>query len=395
MHTTRVSPSEAREVEAPPPARLIGVDVARGLAVLGMFAAHVGPPGWLHTLVAGRSAALFAVLAGLSIALLSGGSAPIAGTRSRVVLRIAIRAVVLFVLGLALSALQAPVMVILTSYGVLFLLSIPVLRWRATALAVLAAVFAVAGPLVSFFIRQGMGQATEFGATPGFDDFGSLAGIGTAFQNILLTGAYPVLTWIPFVLAGMALGRLELRAVRGRIAVIGAGLALLGYGGSWLAMTVFGGRDRVVELMGGALPPEMVDMLLSTGFGAVPTTDPVFLLSAGAHSGSPFEIIGATGSALLVVGVCLFVERTGVLLPVASVGALALTAYAGHIVALAAVGTSRLGPIREAWPWIPLLVLVVSTLAIATTWRALLGRGPLERVLHRVSTVPASWFGQR
>jgi len=66
--------------------RITGVDVARGLAVLGMLTAHVGPGGpddpwpWsLAQVVDGRSAALFVLLSGVSVALISGGSSPVIG----------------------------------------------------------------------------------------------------------------------------------------------------------------------------------------------------------------------------------------------------------------------------------------------------------------------------
>ena len=61
-----------------PTARLVGLDVARCLALLGMVAAHVlderTPDGDLTAraqLVDGRAAALFAVLAGVSLVLMS------------------------------------------------------------------------------------------------------------------------------------------------------------------------------------------------------------------------------------------------------------------------------------------------------------------------------------
>src|SRR5687768_15879130 len=67
-------------------ARNYGLDLARGLAVIGMILAHVdtpqnlswSPSSW-QALVYGRSAALFGVLAGVSIALLSGGTRPAFG----------------------------------------------------------------------------------------------------------------------------------------------------------------------------------------------------------------------------------------------------------------------------------------------------------------------------
>ena len=65
--------------------RLAGVDAARGLALIGMMSVHLfrmpyGPDAPLaRELVSGRSAALFAVLAGVGIALATGGTQPVVG----------------------------------------------------------------------------------------------------------------------------------------------------------------------------------------------------------------------------------------------------------------------------------------------------------------------------
>lgn len=392
------------QIPTPAKPRIPGVDVARGLAVLGMFAAHAGPldPGnWLHQLVSGRSAVLFAVLAGVSVALLSGGHAGTAdGRKGRVSSRIAVRAVVLFLLGLALTSLQVPAMVILTSYGVLFLLSIPLLNLGARTLAVLAGITAVVTPLVSFAVRSTMPTPKEIGYTPGFGNVTSLAEAGRSVQGILLDGAYPVLTWIPFLLVGMALGRMDLRAVRARLVAIGTGLAVLGYGISWLAMEVFGGFDRLVaqlsEQLGGQFPPELVRAVLDVGYGTVPTTDPVHLLTSGPHSGTPFEIIGSGGVAIAVLGLCLLADRLPrVLLPVASIGALSLTAYVGHLLALGALGTEQLHAVIAVNAYLPWIVLVLVTAVVCTAWRMLLGRGPLERLTHWLSRVPERLATQR
>src|SRR4051812_47891443 len=121
--------------------RIVGIDVARGLAVLGMMTAHVGPddhgpvpPGGFAQLADGRPAALFVLLAGLSLALLSGAADPVAGTRlvqARV--RILVRALLLFALGELLVVLGTPVVVILPTYGLLFALGCVVLRWSRAA----------------------------------------------------------------------------------------------------------------------------------------------------------------------------------------------------------------------------------------------------------------------
>ncbi|MFB9903184.1 DUF418 domain-containing protein [Allokutzneria oryzae] len=371
-------------------ARIIGLDVARGLAVFGMFAAHTVPGTWLYTLASGRAAALFAVLAGVSIALLSGGTDPFEGPRlKRARLRIAIRAVLLFALGLALTSLHVPAMVILAFYGVLFLISTALLRLRATTLMVFATVLAIVGPVLSFFLRKGI-QTNLIGYHPDFSAFSSAEGMWTLLHGLLLTGAYPVLTWLPFLLAGMAVGRLDLHAVRGQLVRIGAALAVLGYGASWLAMNAFGALAHLKSTLPPGVPPEVLDVVLESNYGAVPTTDPVWLLTAGAHSGTSFEIIGATGVALAVIGICVWADRLRVLLtPLSSVGALALTAYVGHLLALKAIGPEQLASMAAQHPYLPWLALVAGTAVFAIVWRRLLGRGPLEWLLHKASTWPA------
>ena len=366
--------------------RLIGLDLARGIAVIGMFTVHAPPAAGLLEVFHGRAAVLFAVLAGVSLSLIDDPQRPSARTPARA--RIAIRAVVLFVLGLALTSIHAPFMVILQSYGVLFLLSLPVLRLRATALAALAAAWAVAGPLMSFAIRSHMPTPRVLGYVPGFGDVTSWHGIGFALQSVLLTGAYPVLTWVPFVLTGMALGKLDLRAVRGHLVGFGAVLALAGYGISWMAMHIFGGFDRVLALLPG-IPPSLVPLVLGSDLGTVPTTDPVYLLTSTPHSGTTFEIVGSTGVAVAVLGACLFAERfRRALAPLAAVGALPLTSYVGQCFLLQAFASPALKTTVAGQPVVRWLLLVTAAVVFTAVWRRFLGRGPLERGLHRLSCVP-------
>ena len=60
------------------PGRVRGIDVARCLALVGMMTAHVlrgvedGSVTLTHQVVSGRSSALFAVLAGVGIVLVTG-----------------------------------------------------------------------------------------------------------------------------------------------------------------------------------------------------------------------------------------------------------------------------------------------------------------------------------
>ena len=335
--------------------RIVGIDIARGLAVLGMFGAHVGvtehldpldPSSWI-ALVHGRSSILFAVLAGVSIAIISGRTRVVAG-RALVDarLRILVRAVVIFALGGLLEFLGTGVAVILPAYALLFVLAIPFLRWSPRRLFLLAGILSVVSPvltaLVVGFVRDGEG----------------------VILDLLVSGVYPGVIWITFVLVGLGIGRLDLDSRRVRLTVGGAGaaLTLVGYGiGAIVASAVPSGADAATRLI-----------------------DLTVLASIEAHSGSPFEVIGSTGFALAVIALSLLaaVPLRWLLFPVAAVGAMALTAYTLHIFAIAALGS-------QFWRTDDTLLFgafVLAALLACSAWYATVGRGPLEQVLTTIST---------
>jgi uncharacterized protein len=331
------------------PGRLHGIDVARGLAVLGMMAAHVGahrdfdfgrPETWLGV-VDGRSSILFATVAGVSIALMTGGSTPVRGEElMRARLRILIRAVVIFALGGLLIMLDTRVGIILEFYAVMFALSLPFLRHSARRLFELAALFAVLAPLVNLLLVD------ELSSTPRV----------SAIVQFVVTGQYPVLIWLAFLFTGLGIGRLDLRSslIRRRLVVVGASLAVAGYGlGVLLARTLW--RLEGAEV--------------------VFTVEP--------HSGSVFEVIGSGGFAMAVIGLCLIAADRArwLLFPLEATGAMALTVYSLHIVAIALIGDGAF----EQTDYGLYLGFLVVTLVAATLWRLTLGAGPLERLLAAVA----------
>ncbi|HEV2798554.1 MAG TPA: heparan-alpha-glucosaminide N-acetyltransferase domain-containing protein, partial [Nocardioides sp.] len=119
--------------------RLVGLDVARCVALLGMVATHVldertasGDLGTAQWLAGGRASALFAVLAGVSLALMT--REPLHGRPLALrTLGIAGRALLIGALGLLLGTLDTGIAIILTYYAVLFVLGLPFtflrLRW--------------------------------------------------------------------------------------------------------------------------------------------------------------------------------------------------------------------------------------------------------------------------
>ncbi|MDX3845468.1 DUF418 domain-containing protein [Streptomyces europaeiscabiei] len=381
----------------PSAGRLVGIDLARGLAVLGMYAAHVGPDpaaggplGFVMELARGRSSALFALLAGFTLVLITGRPHPRTGRAGRqAVARMVIRSVVLIALGFALTALDSDVDVILAFYGLTFLAVLPLYRLRARTLAFLAAVSALVMPQVLYVIRLSIEEGSWADTVVARDP---LARIGDTdgFVELLFTGEYPVLTWAPFMLAGMAVARLDLTrsAVRTQLALIGGASSLLGYGGSWLALRLVPHTQATVaattdgDSAASAWWSDTVGHLIDD-------TPAAWLLVAAPHSQTTFSILGNTGVALLVVVLCVTatdrLPRFGRLAtPVRAVGLTALTAYVLHILAVREFGMED-----ETGPALVDLLLYGSVaLLTATAWTRWFRRGPLEHLLH-LCTRPA------
>ncbi|MEV6950466.1 DUF418 domain-containing protein [Streptomyces sp. NPDC051183] len=389
--------------------RLAGVDAVRGLAVLGMFAVHVGPApraegaGYLIVAADGRAPALFTLLAGFSLALAqrglgSAGELPDGwASRYRPLL---IRCAVLAGLGLGLAALWPGILVILAFFAVYFLAAEPFTRLSTPVLTAVAGVSVVAGPLLSFLLGPLFGyEASGRGLVPEAGALASWDGAGRVLCELLLTGAYPLATYFPYVLVGLALGRLcdlRERSVALRMAGWGAAAAVAGYGAAWLSTHVFGGRERLLGVIASSHPDAVgaadpVREVLGRQFGAVPSTSWEWLLLADPYSQTPLETLGnaGVGCALLGLFVLAARSRTGarLLRPLTALGAMALSAYVVHALVLA-------GPANGAASWGAVAAFAGAGLGAAWAWQRFwadspLRRGPLEHALRLVTRGPA------
>lgn len=136
--------------------RIAGIDIARGVAILGMFVLHaISTHETSPYLTAGlalfadqRAQILFAVLDGVSIGILTNVGAIKQDKRVRGFERrkIAVRGIYLIALGLFLTTLGSPIIVILDYYGVYFLLVLPFVYMKRRSLCIASAVFLLAGP---------------------------------------------------------------------------------------------------------------------------------------------------------------------------------------------------------------------------------------------------------
>ncbi|MFD7479563.1 DUF418 domain-containing protein [Streptomyces sp. NPDC059837] len=401
---SEAAPSEAAspvraDAAAPSPTsstgRLIGLDLARGLAVFGMYAAHIGPDpsvggplGWAMEVARGRSSALFALLAGFTLVLLTGRPQPRTGRAGRQAMgRVLIRSAVLVALGYALTCLDTSVDVILAAYGMVFFLSVPLYRLRADTLAVIAAATALVLPQVLYPLQAAVEGGSWADAVIAHDPLARITD-SDGIIELFITGAYPVLTWLPFVIAGMALGRIDLArpGIRAKVGLLGGALAVLGYGGSWLALHLVPGAQAAVSATtdGGSA----ASAWWSDAVGDPTTSTPDWLLVAAPHSQTTWSILGNTGVGLMVITACLIATEQSarfrwLAAPVIAVGSVSLTAYTGHIIAIKALGIDSL-PTFPAL--LALVCLAAATMLLAVAWKRAFRRGPLEYMLHAATT---------
>ena len=341
--------------------RLLGVDATRGLALLGMAAVRVVPDR-TYGVAGGRSAATFAVLAGVGLALATGGQRRAAERWPGVLAR----AAVIGVVGLLVGIPDSGVAVILVYYALLFVLAVPLLRLRAPALAAVALAVAVAVPVASQAVRDHLPSPDRGNPTPA----DLVARPLRLLLELALTGYYPALAWLAYLAAGLAVGRLPLRSPR-----VAAGLLA---GGAGVAVLSYVTADLLLAL---PAAQESVDQPLPTQFyGTTPTTSWWYLAVRTPHASTPLDLLHTTGCALAVLGALLLLAHAArpLLVPLAAAGSMTLTLYTAHVLALA-------GDVLPADPEESYLLQVLLALAVATLWRHHVGRGPLEAVAARAA----------
>ena len=258
---------------------------------------------WVEHAFAGRSSALFAVLLGVSLALMTGGARRHRGDRlARGAAGIAVRAVLVGAIGLALGELDSGLAVILASYAVLMLASCAFLAvpWR--LLLVAAAGWCVAGPLVSYQLRGLDAVPAPSLENPTVGMLGEPVGL---FLELSLTGYYPALTWLAYALLGIAIGRMPLRSTR-------AAALLLAVGAAVVAVVEIISRPIAIAAGNRETTIDYADTAL---YGTTPPGRPELLALAGPHSGTPMDLLTTSGSAAAAIGFCLLLVAGLRLLP--------------------------------------------------------------------------------
>lgn len=359
-----------------PGKRLLGVDAARAVAIVGMVMVHFGPfpipetmAGSIYAITQGRSSVLFALLAGVAVTLASGSGSrsDTAHTKTRDVKlnpdsrlrgKLIFRAALLLPLGLWLQRLEHGALVILQYYALYFVLAALVLGASRSFLLRAATVVLIGGPMV-YLLFANVAPASSGGYPAVLGD-----PLAKVVRELLLTGYYPLVTWAAPLLFGMWLGRVDLRSpvIRRRLLAVGA-----------------------VAAAGAAIVSSIASSFVSNGVTTDPRSTTIwqFLVTDEPHSESFLWMAGAMGSACLVLGAALIVAdlMPRLMWPLAATGQLALTVYVTHLVGLDLTG-SLLDRSEVLSAIITVAVFMTLAAAFSVRWRESFGRGPLEVLLE-------------
>ena len=364
--------------------RILAYDRARAMAIIGMLFVNATKimdirclkPWWADagiTLITGRAAVVFVMLAGAGIAIAYDRTPE----RSRPLLkmRLFIRASMLGIMGLLLMTVwNADILHFYTAY---IIGGICLLGQRKEGVKKILGILVVLSMPVCAMVTYEYEGGTFFGDL--FDQ-GALAHLA---RYLFLSNYYPVLPWFCFFMVGMLFGRLEPFPSKAKLYMIFIGSSVL-----FVAIELFSALSNDETIAGRWFDIEMPGWRAFSLSEAFPV-GPLFVLSAGA-------------SGLALISFFRFLpERmqtsTGPT-PITAFGRMSLTMYLCHILighAVTRLLESQNGSASSNQLLFFSTVFILSGILFADRWMRHFKRGPVETVLHRLTAVLLRRKGQR
>lgn len=358
-----------------PKQRVIGLDFARALAILGMLIVNFKTvmnagergPEWLvafATLFEGRASTVFVILAGIGVSFMTAKARhskdPQLLQANRSMIRK--RALFLFVTGMLLYAVDWSGD-ILHYYGVYMLIAASLLAVSNRVIVTVWIAFLAIGTVLQLGLDYGKGwnpllpfiEYMDFWTPEGF------------IRNLLFNGYHPLFPWMCFFLLGLWLGRLDWTDEAKKRAMLRFSLA-----GAILLETL---SWVLIKWTPAPLDLEAANYLFTT------KPYPPNLL---------FVLSGSCTATAVILLCILFTDKFAhnwITLAMIRTGQLALTTYVGHVFigigGLIVIGWLENRTLAEA------LLYSVSYFAVCAVfsyfWRSKFKRGPLEALMRKLS----------
>ncbi|MGV0439723.1 heparan-alpha-glucosaminide N-acetyltransferase domain-containing protein [Corynebacterium mastitidis] len=350
--------------------RLLGLDMARGIAIIGMVMAHTlevpekisltDIHSW-EAISVGRPAIMFALISGISVSIATRkyDQKDLNG-KNEIKLSLVYRGIFIFSLGLFLEILGSGLSIILSMYGALYLLAICLIGVKSRDIAIYSIITAVFGPVFFAIILH---------LSPGAE------GEGIAF---LFQGTYSFIVWSSLMMLGMLIGRIDLHSSRNLVTlfIFGFTISVIGY----TIGTIYDSREYLQIKSGEKFGfkgkgAEFYGKDSEIGSDIIGNIQHAFL-SARPHSGSTMEIIGSGGFAICIVSACILIcfYSRKFFIPLATIGMMPLTSYFIHVTTFTIYqGKGGWSPSFELFFYSIMLILIVSSIFFSIR-----KKGPLE-----------------
>jgi uncharacterized protein len=354
--------------------RIIGIDVARAFAVIGMilvnFKMVLGQQGetWVKhfsSLLDGKAAATFVVLAGIGIAFMTN-SAVNQNSFDKIKIvkkRIFKRALFLFFVGLSYIVIWPAD--ILHFYGIYMMITLLLIQSKPKKIIYSSIAIVLIYPILILFLNYETGwnftslEYTDFWTFNGF------------LRNLFLNGFHPVIPWTAFMLVGLWFGKQDLtnnRFVRKS---------------ALFSLIIF----IVLQLIS-----KLAVTILSDG--SVTTTEELqSILGTNPMPPLPIYMISGSSIAIFIITVCIIIsqefENTFIIKALTKTGQLALTFYVAHVVLgmglIEVIFDKKLGEHSLNFSIIYGLVFSLGCIIFAVIWSKYKKSGPLEWIMRKIT----------
>ena len=343
--------------------RLIGLDIARYLAFVGMVLVNFdiamsygvqSNEGFFNEFIGqlqGRASATFVVLAGIGLGLSSFKK------ESQTVNTIVKRSIFLLILGLLnMTTFEGD---ILHYYAFYFLFGVFLLPFGNRALILVISILNLVFFSMMLFIDYESGWNFEELTYSGFWTIDGFT------RNLFFNGFHPVFPWLGFFLLGMLMSRVLLKKRQVQIKMISWGLIAI----------IFS---------------EIMSFIIS-GYVIPADSELQFLFMTDSMPPMPLYFLAASGSALLTIGLCLLVSEkfreSKIYSLIAPAGTQTLTLYVLHIIVglgfIDAIGFT--GTQTSSQAFVAAIIFCILGTIFAFTWSKWFRRGIFESLMRKLT----------
>jgi uncharacterized protein len=354
--------------------RIIGIDVARALAVIGMiivnFKVVFGENGlsWVKSFASvfdGKAAATFVVLAGVGLALMTNSAIKNKNQDKLKIVRRRIlkRALFLFIVGISYIAIWPAD--ILHFYGIYMAITMLLLISKERTLIATAITLIVAFPILMIFWNYETGW--DFN-TLDYQGFWTLKGF---MRNLFFNGFHPVIPWTAFMLFGYWFGKQDLhndKFIKKTFwisAIIFVSIQALSY--LSISFLSEGNQETAKELT------------------EILGTNPMPPL--------PIYMFNGSAIAFAIISACIIIakrfENNKIIDALNKTGQLALTFYVAHVIIgmgiIDVINPAKMGNYSVEFSVVYALAFSLLCIVFAVIWRKYKTSGPLEWIMRKIT----------